>query len=353
MQVALRGSSASTIIVGILLLTRARRLGERVSVSIVGDPGDVAKVVGPALVYSPVLSGCGVGRVAKRNALVCVPGPASHPLALTMEEAGLDEWFAIDRSGAGSHASTRAVIGLCRHPEPEGQNLGRVLRNALAAVGCPAEPALLDLLFGAPLNPLHRLAMALRVGREMTGSTGDPFTRFVRSGIENLPDPLPTPLSAEALNEAVTDGRVRGLLDRLQPGIQDEVQDWLEGMDRVEAYPGFPELIRDIAVLGSHLVSLPMAGMLPTLPHHEEVLAEYLGRAIGAVQGQHCAMAALIETYEFLGGVFIEHSPFAVAIPGSAPPQDRVERWQWLCQTAHIAMDETEALWERLVVSVQ
>jgi hypothetical protein len=352
-QVVLRGSSASTVIVGILLLTRARRLGERVAVSIVGDPEDVASVQGPALVYSPVLSGCGVGRVAKRNALVCMPGPASEPLALSMEDAGLDEWFEIDRSGAGTHASTRAVISLCRHPEPEGQNLGRVLRNALAAVGCPAETALLDLLFGAPLNPLHRLALSLRVGREMTGQTGDPFTRFVRSGIEDLPDPLPTPLSAEGLREAVNNGHVGRLLRRLQPGIDDEVQDWLEGVERVDALDGFAELVRDIAEVGSHLVALPMAGMLPTLPNHQVVVAEYLGRAIGSVQGQQCAMAALIETYEFLGGVFIEHSPFAVAVPGSPPPSGRMERWQWLCQTAHLAIDETEALWDRLVVSVQ
>lgn len=353
MQVALRGSSASTVIVGILLLTRARRLGERVAVSIVGDPNDAATVPGPALVYSPVLSGCGVGRVAKRNALVCMPGPASDPLALSMEDAGLDEWFIIDRSGKGSHVSTEAVISLCRHAEPEGQNLGRVLRNALSAVGCPAEPALLDLLFGAPMNPLHRLALSLRVGREMTGAMGDPFTRFVRSGIENLPDPLPTPLSAKALQAAINSGHVARLLDRLQPGIHDEVQDWLEGVEGVGALPGVDQLVRDIAEVGSHLVSLPMAGMLPALPHHQEVLAEHLGRALGAVRGQHCAMSALIETYEFLGGVFIEHSPFAVTISGSTPPEGRVERWQWLCQTAHLAMDETESLWGRLVVSVQ
>ena len=64
-------------------------------------------------------------------------------------------------------------------------------------------------------------------------------------------------------------------------------------------------------------------------------------------------MAALVETYRFLGGTFIEHSPFAVGVPGSPPPEDRISRWKWLCQTAHIAMDETETLWERLVVSVQ
>jgi len=268
-------------------------------------------------------------------------------------DAGLDEWFVVDRDGTGSNESSQAVISLCRHPEAEGQNLGRVLRNALGAVGCPAEPALLDLLFGAPSDPLHRLAFALRVGREMTGAAGDPFTRFVRSGIDDLPDPLPTPLSAEHLKDAMENGHVRRLLGRLQPGIHDAVQDWLEGVAQVEPLPGFSQLVRDIAEVGSHLVSLPMAGMLPTLPHHQEALAGHIGRAIGAVQGEHCAMAALIETYTFLGGSFIEHSPFAVPVPGSPPPEGRIARWQWLCQTAHIAREESDSLWERLVVSVQ
>ena len=89
MQVSLTGSSASAITVGILLLTHARRLGERVAVSIVGDADDIAAVNGPAVVYSPVLSGCGVGRMSKSNALVCVGGPASDSLAISLEQDGI------------------------------------------------------------------------------------------------------------------------------------------------------------------------------------------------------------------------------------------------------------------------
>ena len=353
MQVALTGSSASTVTVGILLLTHARRLGERIAVSIVGSPDDVATVSGPAIVYSPVLSGCGVGRVPKSNALVCIGGPAKHPLALSLVAEGITDWFEIDRNGDGLQPSTRAVIGLCRHESQEGQNLGRELRGALAAFGCPAEPALLDILFGAPLDPLERIGFALSAGRGMTGRAGDPFTRYVESGVSDLPDPLPTPLSQAQYELAVENGAVERLLGRIRPGVRESVTDWVAGMDRLDADSLMEGLVRDVAEVGSYLLSLPMAGMLPTPPNSAAAIAKHLGKAIGETAAPHCAMRSLIETFEFLGGTFVDHSPYALKVPGDPPPNGRIERWTWLCQSAALAREESERLWSRMVDPVQ
>ena len=353
MQVALTGSSASTVTVGILLLTHARRLGERIAVSIVGSPQDVATVAGPAIVYSPVLSGCGVGRVPKSNALVCIGGPAQQPLALSLVSEGITDWFEVDRNGDGLHPSTRAVIGLCRHDSQEGQNLGRELRGALAAFGCPAEPALLDILFGAPIDPLDRISLALLAGRGMTGKSGDPFTRYVESGVSDLPDPLPTPLSEADYSAAVQNGSVENLLARIRPGVRESVTDWLAGMDRVEADPSMGGLVRDVAEVGSYLLSLPMAGMLPTPSTSASAIGKHLGKAIGDTSSPQCAMRSLIETFEFLGGTFVEHSPYALTVPSDPPPEGRKERWEWMCQSAAMAREESERLWARMVDPVQ
>ena len=86
MAVALRGSSAAAVTAGILLLSRSRRLGQRIDVHVVGDPRDVALVEGPAIVHSPVLAGCGVGRVLGHGLLVIVSGPATDPLAACLED---------------------------------------------------------------------------------------------------------------------------------------------------------------------------------------------------------------------------------------------------------------------------
>lgn len=353
MQVALTGSSASTVTVGILLLTHARRLGERIAVSIVGSVDDVATVSGPAIVYSPVLSGCGVGRVPKSNALVCIGGPAKYPLALSLVAEGITDWFEIDRNGDGLEPSTHAVIGLCRHDSQEGQNLGRELRGALAAFGCPAEPALLDILFGAPIDPLERIGLALLAGRGMTGKTGDPFTRYVESGVSDLPDPLPTPLSQDEYEAALQNGVVEKLLGRIRPGIRESVTDWVAGMDQLDPDPSMEGLVRDVAEVGSYLLSLPMAGMLPTPSTSAAAVANHLGKAIGETSSPHCAMRSLIETFEFLGGKFVEHSPYALNVPGDPPPKGRKERWEWLCQSAALAREESDRLWGRLVDPVQ
>ena len=353
MQVDLRGSSASAVTTGILLLTHAKRLGHPIKVVIEGQAADAAHVAGPALVYSPVLSGCGVGRVSKRNGLVCMPGPAADPLLVSLENGGLSDWFEVDRSGAGSHPSTSAVVRLCRHTDPQGQNLGRVLRGALGAIGCPAEPALLDMLFGAPIPPLERMAVALRAGREMTGDPGLSFTRLVRSGVADIPDPLPTPLTPSGLRAARESGQLAGVLERLQPGLQEAVLDWLNGVEELDDDNGMAQLVCSIAEVGSHLVSLPMAGMLPKLSPASEMVANHLGPAIGAAVGPGCAMAALIQTFEFLGGGFVEQAPFAVTIAGNPPPAGRAARWTWLCQSAYQAKEGADELWRKLVDPLQ
>jgi len=352
-QVALRGSSASTVTAGILLLTQAKRLGFPIQVAIEGDAKDVARVAGPALVYSPVLSGCGVGRVEKSNALVCMAGPSMDPLLVSLGHGGLDEWFRVDRAGGGKHPSTEAVVRLCRHSSADGQNLGRVLRGALDAIGCPAEPALLDMLFGAPVPPLERIALALRAGRTMTGAAGDSFTRFIRSGTDDLPDPLPTPLTIAALGDARESGHIDRLLGRLQPGLDVAVEDWLHGVAVLDDTEAMGHLVSSIAEVGSHLLCLPMAGMLPRLSPEREAVARGLGPAIGAVAPVGCAMESLMTTYKFLGGQFVDHSPYALNVPGDPPPEGRMERWIWLCRSAYTAKEEAESLWRRLVDPVQ
>ncbi len=353
MQVALQGSSASVITTGILLLTHARRLGQPIKVAIVGEPGDAALVEGPALVSHPVLAGCGVGRVQKSPNLVMMPGAAKEPLAVCLTANGLTDWFFVDRNGSGVHGSTRAFVRLCRNPELDALNLGRVLRRALAATGCPPEPALLDLLFGAPLPPLERLSLALRAGRAMTGASGDLFTRYIESGVTDLPDPLPSPCTMELFKAAEEDGTLEKLLDRVQPGIRAAIADWLVGMRGLGQAAAMDELVCGIAEVGSHLVTLPMAGMLPRLDAGNTAIAMNLGPAIGAVDAQSCAIQVLIEMFQFLGGRFVDHSPFAVKVAGDPAPEGRLERWEWLCKAAVVAKDESELIWRRLVDPVQ
>ena len=353
MQVSIRSSSATAVTTGILLLTHAKRLGHPIEVSLEGNPDEAARVDGPAMVYSPVLSGCGVGKVPGSNALVCVAGTAVAPLLVSLEHGGLTDWFSVDRQGVGEHGATQDIVELCRSQNADAQNLGRVLRGALAALGCPAEPALLDLLFGAPVPPLERVAIAIRAGRVMTGGGRDLFTQFIQHGAESYPDPLPSPLTPDALVRARETGHLDALLARLSDGIAEAVVDWLNGIEGLATAADFSRLTCAVAEVGSHLVSVPLTGMLPTLSGPKDGLAIHLGHALGAMEGESCAMKTLIGTFRFLGGKFVEHAAFAVDLPGEPPPEGRIERWEWLCRSAYAAKDEAEGLWQRLIDPVQ
>ena len=88
MSVALSGSSPNTLTAAILLMSRARSFGRRLQVEIVGDPDEITRVEGPALVHSPVLASCGVGRRLGSGATVIVPGLPDAPLATCFTEGG-------------------------------------------------------------------------------------------------------------------------------------------------------------------------------------------------------------------------------------------------------------------------
>ncbi len=348
MDVALRGSSAAAVTAGILLLSRSRRLGQRIEVEVVGDIDDVACVSGPAIVHSPVLAGCGVGRDLGQGALVIVPGPAAEPLATSLESGGSDGWFLLDRAGGGRHPATQGFVSLCRSPEPEARILGRSLRQALNALGCTPEPALLDLLFASPVSPLERLAIGLRAGRAMTGSAGEPLTRILGKQGSEMPDPLPSPCDAAILALAHEDGRFTAILDRLALGVRDGVEDWVAGMASLED-DTYTALLCSLAEVGSHLITLPQSGMLPPLDAAMDAVAVGLGAGLGATRGQSDANRSLVEMFSFLGGRFVPSASYPIDVPGGEPPAGRLERWAWLCNSVSTAETTADTLWRQVV----
>lgn len=354
MSVELKGASARALTAGILLLSRARSFGFRLDVSVVGDPTDIANVVGPTLLYSPVLSSCGVGRGAADGPAVIVPGPASEPLAVCLATDGLGPWFLVDRVGKGQHPATAAFVALCRDPRPAARHAALSLRRALGALGSSDEPAVLDLLFGAPAPPLTRITLALRAGRAMRGTAGTSLTRYLRSDSPDL-DPFEGPLSPELLQQARESGRLDLMIGHLAPQPRIGASEWLEEIDQLSAEDGgrSAPLVAALAELLSHLVTLPAHCMLPALDPAMEAVAGGLGRALGATQGQSDASRRLNEVYRVLGGRFVSEARYPVLLEGEPPPADRLGRWAWFCQAAREAADRADALWRRVMDPVQ
>lgn len=349
MAVELQGPSAMALTAGILLLSRSRSFGQPIPISVVGDPGTISPVRGPALVHAPVLASCGVGRELGSGALVIVPGPASEPLAVSIADDGAGEWFLVDREGSGVHPASRAFVALCRSPRPELRTLARELRDAMGALGCPSEPALLDLLCGAPAPPLVRLSLALRAGQAMTGGPRVAVTSFLGPSGDSLPDPLDAPVTVEDLRLARQDGRLGSLLGRVSLRSQDRLSDWVDGMLAADVDGEFCPLVCGLAEVLGHVAGLPPQTMLPPLPPAADAVAVGLGAALGASSGEADANHTLTSMFRFLGGRFVDQARYPVLLEYDAPPEDRLERWRWFCGATRRAADTADTLWRRIV----
>lgn len=330
MTVSLRGSSPSTMALGVLLLSRARSFGQRIHVEIVGDPGEVGVVVGPALVHSAPVSSCGVGREFGNGALVVVPGPIDEPLAISLAPDGVGAWFTVDRTGEGTHPATRAWVALRRDRRPEARAHAALLAEGLEAIGCAAETPVFDLLFGAPVNPLDRVSLALRAGRALSGARGRPIQDFL---LRDVDDDVP-----------VTVARA---LERFSPLFQRNAAAFIPF---VAANAETAPLLDALGELLIHLSHLPRASILPPLNPASDAIAVGLGRALGAVAATgDQAQVSLMQTYRFLGGKFTSTAAHPIELLSDPPPADRLARWEWFCSHVADAASRLDRTWRDLM----
>lgn len=350
MNVALKGNSPAALTAGILLLSKARSFGMPwARVEIVGAVSDITPVLGPAMVHSNVLASCGVGRELGQGPLVIVPGPTDQSLLVSLSREGLGGWFSVDTTGAGAHPATQAFVRLARDPRPRARGVSRNLRRFLNGCGVPSEPALLDLLFDAPVPPLTRLALTLRAGRAITGERGEPWHRFVVPDRSMAPDPADLP--GPELLERHASGDLEPWLSRLRVGSRDQVDEWLTDMAALAAEDQGRdlELVRALGELLSHVLVLPPHSMLPPPSGAEDLVATSLGRALGASVGEHDASKTLVDIFKFLGGRFVDYAEHPICIWDHPAPTSRIERWKWFVDSASRAAAEADSLWRKVV----
>jgi len=314
---------------GILLLSRARSFGQRIQVEILGDPDDIGVVTGPAVLHSAPLASCGVGRELGSGALVVVSGPAERALAVSLSTDGRRDWFLVDRAGVGVHPATRAFVTLRRDPSPGARAVSRRLLEGLDALGCAAEPGVLDLLFGAPAPPLTRLAVALRAGRALSGARGLSLT---------------SALAGELSDDAPA--TVQTALGRLAPAPRAAIDEVRAGLGALQ---GQEPLLAALDELLIHVSMLPVGAILPPLDPAADAVAVGLGRALAATGGEPQAQLGLLETYRFLGGRFTARGDHAIELRSDAPPEDRLGRWGWFCTHVSEAAAQVDRIWRHLV----
>jgi hypothetical protein len=350
MEIALRGSSPCATIAAILLMTRARQLGMRLRATLVGDPTDIAAIHGPAVVYSPVLASCGIGRDLGTGATVVVRGAPGQPLMVSLNSDGVDGWFLVDRDGRGCHPATQAFVRLAQDPRVPARKLGKDLRRAMEALGMVADPAVLDVLFGAPTPPLSRLSLALRAGRYISGERGEPVTRYLSGHIAEDRDPLPGLFERARTEELLRERGYAWILDGLATSVRDRAEEWLEAARAVAQDDNGRDLVlvHALAETASHLVQLPPHSILPPLPAHADGVAIGIKAGLTA-DGDEDANAQLKTMFTFLGGRYAMSADHVHDVAAEAPPGGAIERWRWFCTQAVKGRDKADELWPSVV----
>jgi hypothetical protein len=357
MEVLLSGNSPSTMTAGIMLLTRARQLGFPLQVAVVGDATDLKEIPGPAVVYAPVLASCGVGRELGSGATVVIPGPPGAPVLATVDPHGVGDWFLIDRNGQGAHPATQAFLRLSRDPRISARHLGKELRRLMETLGMAPDPAVLDILFGAPVPPLLRLALALRAGRSMAGGRGDSITRHLAGSVEDAQDPLEPALTPARVRQLVASGDHLWILHRLSLGIRDRVEEWLTSALELGLEDGDRDLalVAALTEIASHLAQLPVNSILPPLGAAEDSVAVALAAALKA-DGDGDANRQLCQVFRFLGGRFVTSGEHAMEVSAVPPPADRTDSvalWRWFCGEVRLGRKRADALWTQVFDPLQ
>ena len=347
MKVVLAGNWPASLTAGILLLSRSRSFGIPLSVSVVGEPKKLTNVEGPAVVYSHVLASCGVGRDLGQGPLVVVPGPPTESVLLSLEEHGKGTWFSVDSSGEGGHPATKAFVRLVRDNRASARHAAALLRRLCRWAGVPPEPALLDVLFGAPAPPLTRLGLAIRAGQALTGEPVQPITHsLVKGGVE-CPVIQSEAVDAGEVFKEWRKGALGEVLECFPVSARLSTEDFLDAVSTLiqEGEEELLPLVSALSELAGTLVVLPRGCMMPPLDASADSVANGLAHVLGARGGESNANRSLLDIYRFLGGRFVDHENYPYSLYSAPVPECRQERWQWFVESVLQASEQLDDLW--------
>lgn len=346
MKIVLQGNWPATLTAGILLLSRGRSFGLPLSVRIVGEPKDAESVLGPAVVSCQVLASCSVGRELGDGPTVVVTGGSTDPVLVSINKRDPSGWFFVDSCGDGWHPATKSFVRMVRDNRPCSRKASSLIMGLLRWAGVPAEPAILDLLFGAPVDPLTRVGMTLRASATVTNS------RVHRSVSERLSGGIETPLASEGLTgdkvfELWRSGDLADVFGALPPSVAASVDDWLRSMEEFSDITDGDggELVASLATILGNVLLLPQGCILPTLNPTREGLAKGMVKVLGAREKDSDAIKSLVDVYRFLGGRFELSSPYPFQLTDSPAPDGHIERWMWMIDSVEAAAEQMEKIW--------
>jgi len=301
------GSWPASVAAAVLLLTKARRFGIHLNVSIVQDQRP-CKTVAPALFYSPLLVGLGLPHATNDPSMVMLPGKSDSAGLVYLKE----RWLRIDRSGFGEREESKAMLSILQSQDKADWSLQQKFFAGCQQLGITLEPALLDLFFA--LDDLDdRLDVLLRIGRCIKGSTG------------------------KSLQELL------GPIDNREILIHKTFQPWYARCPNAL----LSEQIRKIETELLHF-NLQMLSSVstPSMLGLQRSLVDFLG----AISARVDPLSYLQKQYQFLGGKFVKTRPSGkrISFPKVQIPNTDIEMLDWLIDETKKGEAAVEDIWRSL-----
>jgi len=306
-SVYFEGSWLASVTAAVLLLTKARRFGIHLSVSVVQQQRPYIQVP-PALFYSPLLVGLGLPQSPLDPSMVMLPGASEHPGLIQLNE----KWYTIDRSGKGEREETKALLSILQSDEIEDWALQQKFFSGCRQLGIVLEPALIDLFFSIP-DIDDRLDVLLRIGRATKGVLGISLAELLGTVEERQ----------ELLKTTLAPWIVRCENDRL-----------LEQITQIEE----DLILFDV----QRLTSVATPSMLGI----QKSFVDFLGAIAVPVD----PLQFIEKQYRFLGGKFVSVAPKGkrFEFPQSEIPEDDVDILEWILEETQKGADSVEMIWRSL-----
>ena len=208
------------------------------------------------------------------------------------------------------------------------------------------DPAILDVLFGAQVPTLTRLAVALRAGRALSGSRGEPINRYLL-GRPTSSDPFPLEANDVQRQALLQQGALQWVLDGLSLAVRGDIEATL-GLGHALGGEDVATLLYALGEIASPLVQLPSHSILPPLGAAEDSVAVGLKSALKAVDDGD-ANLELTQTYRFLGGRHVTDTSHWYDVTNEVPPDDNIGRLEWFCREVRNGRKQADRLWPVIV----
>lgn len=323
MNIRLKGSPPACLTTGILLLSKARTFGQPISILIEGNKQSFGNWTTATLAFSPVMAAVGFPTGLHPEVIV-LGGPSLSPLHIRIH----DKWIQIGRTGIGTTPISKAIVNIYRQSDRSSQNSQTMLNQFFVRFGIPKEPSVIELLTNdqIPIKIRFQLLKALRLTFGISWSQPQ-FVNHLFSFDAEKDISEQWPLQEAAMQEVMGEAFISLIQTNfsntdLCAQIQQCCLEW-----------------------GQH-ITIPQEN-ITNVPEWGHIIRSF-PTAIGKTATHH-PLDLLQNKFVTLGGSWSQTNDQSIIVGANPKCLENQSELDWVWTESHVAYEQTERLWRRVM----